>query len=109
MKKLHSKGQTPWLNKKVNTKKNYFGCLFSRCTLVSTVNVTTSPVSMPMVCCVLVRTMALVYAASANASQIGQAMRVIVELLVLPVSHKVVGKSARAMETASVGHVNAMK
>ena len=72
-------------------------------------NVTTSPVIMPMVCCVLVRTMALVYAASANASQIGQAMLVIVELLALPVSHQVVGKSAQAMETASVGHVNAMK
>jgi hypothetical protein len=36
-------------------------------------------------------------------------MRVIVELLALPVSRQVVGKSAQAMETASVGHVNAMK
>jgi len=66
---------------------------------------------MPMVCCVLVQTMALVYVASANASQIGQAMRVIVEPLTLPVSHphQVVGKSAQAMETASVEHVSATK
>jgi hypothetical protein len=72
------------------------------------VSVTTSPVTMPMVCCVLVQTMALVYAASASASPIGQAMHVLVELLALPVSLQVVGKSAQAMETASVGRVNAM-
>jgi hypothetical protein len=53
--------------------------------------------------------MALVYVESASASRIGQEMHVIVELLALPVSHQVVGKSAQAMETASVEHVNAMR
>jgi len=64
---------------------------------------------MPMVCCVLVQTTALVYVASANANQIGQVMRVIVEPLTVPVSYHVAAKSAQAMETASVEHVNAMK
>jgi hypothetical protein len=73
------------------------------------VSVTTSPVTMPMVCCVRVQTMGLVYVASASASQTGQAMLVIVERLALPVFHQVVGKSAQAMETASVEHVNAMR
>jgi hypothetical protein len=62
-----------------------------------------------MVCYVLVQTMALVCVASASASQTGQEMHVIVELLALPASHQVVGKSAQAMETATAGHVNVTK
>jgi hypothetical protein len=50
--------------------------------------------------------MALVCVASVNASQNGQEMHVIVELLALPVSRQVVEKSAQAMETANVGRAN---
>jgi len=73
------------------------------------VSVTTSPVTMPMVYCVLVQTMALVCVANASASQTGQAMHVIVELLASRASHQEVGKSVQAMETANVGHVNVMR
>lgn len=69
-------------------------------------SVITSPVIMQMVCYVLVQIMALVYVASASASQTGREMHVIVVLLPSPVFRQVVEKSAQAMETANVGHVN---
>jgi hypothetical protein len=52
--------------------------------------------------------MALVYVANVSASQTGQVMHVIVELLATPVSHQVVEKFAQATETANVGLVNVM-
>jgi hypothetical protein len=53
--------------------------------------------------------MALVCVANVSASQTGQVMHVIVELLASPVFHQVVEKFARAMEIANVGLVNVMK
>lgn len=72
-------------------------------------SVTTSPVIMPMDCCVLVQIMALVCVANVSASQTGQVRHVIVELLASPVSHQAVEKFAQAMETADVGLVSVMK
>jgi hypothetical protein len=53
--------------------------------------------------------MVLVCVANVSASQNGQVMPVIVELLASPVSLQAVEKFVRAMETANVGLVSAMK